>query len=109
MALPFRGFRGGAQFSTDVHRTRLPGPAHTLSGRVERPARHGKRFASGNESGFGKQARNPVASRSTQSADSIMSGTSCDTDLHSVRLPKMCSDFAFENALPLLVIRSSRI
>ncbi|MGO6908594.1 hypothetical protein ACCS96_51980, partial [Rhizobium ruizarguesonis] len=72
-------------------------------------ARHGKRFASGNESGFGKQARNPVASRSTQSVDNIMSGKSCDTDLHPMRLPKMCSDFAFGNAPRLLVIRSSRI
>jgi hypothetical protein len=37
MALPCRGFRGGCKFSTDFHRTRLPGPVRTRSGRVDKP------------------------------------------------------------------------
>ncbi|MGO7421459.1 hypothetical protein ACCT09_16350, partial [Rhizobium ruizarguesonis] len=45
---------------------RMPYPARTGSGRIETLGFHGKKTASGNEQGFGKQGRSPVASPSNQ-------------------------------------------
>lgn len=45
---------------------RMPYPARTGSGRIEMLGFHGKITASGNEQGFGKQGRSPVASPSNQ-------------------------------------------